>query len=270
MEAAVTTQHADIPTGASDPRSLVTVEHTDGVAVLRLDDPNRRNALSPAMSTALAAAVEGALAAGAGALVLTASPPVFCSGGSLDDLISPVVPLRDSYAGYQRLADAPVPTIAAVGGAAIGAGVNLPLACDVVIASPSASFDPRFLDVGIHPGGGHLWRLAGRVGEQGAAALVLCGDRLTGEEAAATGLAWRCVDDGKLLETALILARRAAGRPRDLVIRTKSTLRASRAVTNPAEAAELELAAQEWSVTRPGYTEHLIELRDRLRSRGRG
>ncbi|WP_261567331.1 enoyl-CoA hydratase-related protein [Frankia gtarii] len=270
MEAALTTQHADNPAGTGEPGALVTVEHTGGVAILRLDDPKRRNALSPAMSSALAGAVDTALAAGAGAMVLTASPPVFCSGGSLDDLISPVVPLRDSYAGFQRLADAPVPTIAAVAGAAIGAGVNLPLACDVVLATPSASFDPRFLDVGIHPGGGHLWRLAGRVGEQGAAALVLCGDRLTGEEAAAAGLAWRCVDDDDLLETALVLARRAAGRPRDLVIRTKSTLRAGRAVTSPAQAAELELAAQEWSVTRPGYTEHLIELRDRLRSRGRG
>jgi len=54
----------------------------------------------------------------------------------------------------------------------VGAGVNPPLACDVVIATPAARFDPRFLDVGIHPGGGHLWRLAGRVGEQGAAGLL--------------------------------------------------------------------------------------------------
>ncbi|MBL7512141.1 enoyl-CoA hydratase/isomerase family protein, partial [Frankia sp. CN4] len=183
-------------------RPLVAVEFRDGYAVLTLDDPAHRNALSLELSDALAAAVGSALAEGAGAIVLAATPPVFSAGGNLDDLITPKAPLRALYAGMLAVANAPVPTIAAVGGAAIGAGVNLPLACDVVLASPSATFDPRFLDVGIHPGGGHLWRLAHRVGPQGAAALVLCGDRLTGAEAAAAGLAWRCVPDDELLDRA--------------------------------------------------------------------
>ena len=107
---------------------------------------------------------------GAGAVVLTAEPPVFCAGGSLDALLSRDVPLAASYDGFLALANAPVPTIAAIDVAAIGAGVNLPLACDVILAAPSARFDPRWLDVGIHPGGGHLWRLFQRVGTQGAAA----------------------------------------------------------------------------------------------------
>ncbi|OHV32128.1 enoyl-CoA hydratase [Pseudofrankia sp. EUN1h] len=245
---------------------MVATELRDGYAVLTLDDPAHRNALSLELSDALAAAVAAALAAGAGAIVLAACPPVFSSGGNLDDLITPKAPLRDLYAGMLALANAPVPTVAAVGGPAIGAGVNLPLACDVVLAAPSATFDPRFLDVGIHPGGGHLWRLAHRVGPQGAAALVLCGDRLTGEEAAATGLAWRCVPDDELLDQACALAARAAGRQRDLVARTKETLRASLAVTSSDEAVALELAAQEWSVARPGFADHVRELRDRLRA----
>src|ERR1700712_2554537 len=160
---------------AGQQRRLVSVEVSEGVAVLRLSDPARRNALSPDLSNALAEAVGEALAERAGAIVLTAEPPVFCAGGSLDALLSRDTPLAASYAGFTALANAPVPTIAAVDTPVIGAGVNLPLACDVILTSPGARFDPRWLDVGIHPGGGHLWRLAERIGPQGAAALVLFG-----------------------------------------------------------------------------------------------
>ncbi len=195
---------------------LVRAERDGEVAIITLADPARRNALSLEMTQAIASAVAAAVAAAAdiGAIVLAAEPPVFCAGGSLDDLLTPRAPLEDMYAGFVALAAAPVPTIAAVGGACVGAGVNLPLACDVIVASPAARFDPRFLDIGIHPGGGHMWRLSERVGRQAAAALVLCGAALDGAEAAAKGLAWACVPEESLMETALGLARRAAPRRR--------------------------------------------------------
>ena len=245
---------------------LVTLEQAAGVAVLTLADPAHRNALSHAVSGALASAVDAALAGGARALVLTAEPPVFCAGGSLDDLIAPKVPLRETYDGFLRLANAPIPTVAAVNGPCIGAGVNLPLACDVILTSAHATFDPRFLDVGIHPGGGHLWRLEQRIGAQGAAALVLFGDRLDGREAASCGLAWRCVDADELLPTALRYAQRAAGRPGDLVIRTKESLRASEAIADAKAAFELELTAQEWSVAQPDFAERVAAVREGIRS----
>ncbi|WP_198653669.1 enoyl-CoA hydratase-related protein [Actinocorallia populi] len=251
----------------SPERRLVRVTVDDGVGVLVLADPEHRNTLSRRMSDDLAAAVDDALAGGARALVLTAEPPVFCAGGSLDGLLDRTAPLAAAYAGMERLAAAPVPTIAAVGGPAIGAGVNLPLACDVVLASPAARFDPRFLDVGIHPGGGHLWRLAGRVGAQGAAALVLCGDLLTGEEAEAKGLAWRCVPQDELEPTALRLASRAAGRSAPLVRRAKRTLAESLALADGAEAAKLELAAQQWSVERPEFAETVRAVQRGLAAR---
>jgi enoyl-CoA hydratase len=246
--------------------ALVEMELDGGVAVLTLADPAHRNALSHAMSSALASAVDQALAGGARALVLTAEPPVFCAGGSLDDLIAPKVPLRETYAGFLRLANAPIPTIAAVNGPCIGAGVNLPLACDVILTSARATFDPRFLDVGIHPGGGHLWRLERRIGRQGAAALVLFGDRLDGHEAASHGLAWRCVDEDELLPTALRYARRAASRPSELVACTQESLHASGAIADAQSAFELELAAQEWSVARPGFTDQVMAIRDALQA----
>ena len=244
--------------------TLVRTTVEAGVGRIHLDDPDHRNVLSPEMSDAIAAAVAVVLADDAGALVLTASPPVFCAGGSLDSLLARDQPLATTYAGMQALADAPVPTIAVVDGPAIGAGCNLPLACDVILATPLARFDPRFLDVGIHPGGGHFWRLRQRVGDQGATALVLCGDVLTGAEAAAAGLAWRCLPSDEAESAALDLARRAAGRSRPLVLRAKETLRASGLAGSVGEAAALELAAQEWSVEQPEFTETVGRLKERL------
>jgi enoyl-CoA hydratase len=232
-----------------------------GVAVVTLAEPGRRNALSKQLSDELGAAVREAIDAGARALVLDAEPPVFCAGGSLDDLLHREHPLGEVYAGFRALAEAPVPTIAAVAGPAIGAGVNLPLACDVVIAGESARFDPRFLDVGIHPGGGHLWRLARRIGPQGAAALVLCGDTLTGPEAVLHGLAWRCVPDAAVPDTAMRLARRAAARSPELVRRTKQTLRETTNYAGAEAAAAVELQAQQWSVEQPYFEQTVKALR---------
>jgi enoyl-CoA hydratase len=248
--------------------STVRQAMEDGVAVLTLADPAKRNALSHRLSQDLAAAVDSVLSQGARAIVLDAEPPVFCAGGSLDDLLARSRPLGETYAGFLALAEAPVPTIAAVAGPAIGAGVNLPLACDVVIAGEGARFDPRFLDIGIHPGGGHLWRLAQRVGPQGAAALVLCGDVLTGLEAVVAGLAWRCVPDDSVLSVALRLAGRAAGRSPELVARAKQVLRGTTghsAGVSAAIAAELE--AQQWSVEQPYFEETIRALRARIGSR---
>lgn len=245
---------------------LVDLRVDDGVGLLRLNDPSHRNTLSRRLSDDLANAVSTALDQGARALVLNAAPPVFCAGGSLEDLLRRAAPLAAMYAGMERLAAAPVPTIAAVSGPAIGAGVNLPLACDVVIATPAARFDPRFLDVGIHPGGGHLRRLARRIGSQGAAAMVLCGDLLTGEEAERRGLVWRCVAEGELDRTALSLARKAAARSPELVRRTKRSLRDS-LVLSEDEAVALELRAQEWSVGRPEFADTVRHVQRQLQAR---
>jgi enoyl-CoA hydratase len=250
----------------SDPVPAVVRWWTDGDGVghVHLDNPDQRNVLSKQCTDEIAAGVAAVLADAAGAIVLTAAAPVFCAGGSIDAMLSQSVPLADYYAGLQALAEAPVPTIAAVDGAAIGAGCSLALACDVILATPAARFDPRFLDAGIHPGGGVLWRLARRVGEQGAAALVLTGDTLTGEEAAAAGLAWRCVTSDELEAAAMALAARAAGRSRPLMARTKQTLRRTVSEPDVAVAAALELTAQEWSVEQPDYLAAVAAIKARL------
>lgn len=239
----------------------------DGVATVTLADPGNRNALRYELTTALAAAVAEVVAGGARALVLAAEPPVFCAGGSLDELLAPKAPLEDVYAGFLAVARCPVTTVAAVGGACIGAGVNLPLACDVVVASPAARFDPRWLDVGIHPGGGHLRRLADRIGRQGAAALVLCGEAVDGVAAERLGLAWRCVPEGELSEVAHGLARVAARRDPELARRTKASLDESLRAPDAEAALLIELEAQRWSMEREGFREGVVALRERLVSR---
>lgn len=246
---------------------LVRTEVDGGVGLVRLADPEHRNALSARLSGELEAAVRGLLAEEVGAIVLSAEPPVFCAGGALDDLLDRTVPLPDIYRGFLALAAAEVPTIAAVNGPAVGAGVNLVLACDVVITSPKGRFDPRFLDLNVHPGGGHLWRLLRRIGSQGAAAMVLCGDILDGQEAARAGLVWRCVPEEEVEEVALGLARSAASRPRELMVRIKDSLRASQAITDPDQAVALEREAQEWSMTQPEFTERVRSIQAAIHRR---
>jgi enoyl-CoA hydratase len=243
---------------------LVSATSEHGVGIVRLTDPAHRNALSAQVSDQLADRIEGVLRDGVGAVVLLSDPPVFCAGGSLDGLLAGDVPVEELYRGFLALSEAPVPTIAAVGGPAIGAGVNLALACDLVITSPLARFDIRFLDVGIHPGGGHLWRLQRRVGDQGAAALVLFGETLDGREAVGAGLAWRCVENADLESVAIELAQRAAERPRALVSRTKASLRASESILDPAEAFDLELDAQRWSINQPDFKERIRAVKRRM------
>jgi enoyl-CoA hydratase len=245
--------------------SLVRRSVTDaGVGLIRLADPDHRNALSKEFSDDLAGAVHSVLDQGARAIVVSAEPPVFSAGGSLDGLSSREFPLSDLYKGFLAVAEAPVPTIAAVDGPAVGAGVNLALACDVILASPNARFDPRFLDLAIHPGGGHLWRLARRVGVQGVSALVLCGDVLTGAEAVEHGLAWRCVPADELEGLALRFAERAAARPAELMRRTKESIAASMELTQAQDAVALELRVQQWSVEQPEFAEAVRAMRERI------
>jgi len=260
-----------VPERAEDSQEgsgYVRVDRRDGVAIVSLNHPEDRNALSFHMTKALADAVHGVEADEAiGAVVLAATGTVFSAGGSVDDLLEPKAPLSETYAGYVAVLETELPTVAAVGGPALGAGMNLALACDLIVCSPSARFETRFLDVGLHPGGGHLWQLRQRVGRQGAAALSLFGETLDGEEAVRRQLAWRCVPDADLLETAWRLASRAAGHDRALNERTRRTLAESASVVDAADAVSLELEPQQWSMGRPEFLDALGRLRARL---GRG
>jgi enoyl-CoA hydratase len=245
---------------------LVHVELRERVALLTLDDPPRRNSLSTELCAELASAVgELEQDADCGAIVVTGAPPAFCAGADLTQLgASKREGLLEIYEGFLRLARSTLPTVAAVNGAAVGAGMNLALACDLRIAARSARFDTRFLDLGIHPGGGHTWMFRRIAGHQATVAAVLFGQALDGPEAERTGLVWRCVEDDQLMDVAMSIASRAAAAPPELAARVKRTIRDVAAIDEHAEAVERELVDQLWSMDQPAFRERLAAMRSRI------
>jgi enoyl-CoA hydratase len=250
--------------------AYVQCDIADRVATITLDDPPRRNTISLAMNDELVACVEELEARDdVGAIVLTGSPPAFCAGADLEDLrtCSGADNLGRIYAGFLRIAHTSLPTIAAVNGAAIGAGMNMALACDLILAGRRARFDTRFLQIGIHPGGGHTWRLRRITDQQTVMAMVLFGEQLDGENAARVGLAWRCIDDSELVSEAQRVAARAASAPPELVRRTKATILSLAGVDSSEAAVAHELAPQVWSMQQPAFQELLTDLQRNLGKR---
>jgi enoyl-CoA hydratase len=246
--------------------TTVTTEVHGGVAVLTLNDPDHRNVLRADLVDDLVSAydwIEGQPEIGA--VVLTGAGKAFCAGADLSDLgEAREAGLRHIYEGFLRVGRSPLPTIAAVNGPAVGAGMNLALVCDIRIAATSARFDTRFLQLGIHPGGGHTWMLQRIVGPQATAAMVLFGEILDGAGAERTGLAWACVPDDDLLATCLHLAGRAAAAPRDLVRETKQTLADVSGLDLHDDAVERELRTQLWSMDQPEFAELLAKMKRRV------
>jgi enoyl-CoA hydratase len=238
----------------------VLMERHGGVAVLTVSNPARRNALSLDLSDRLAQAVAACDSDDTvHAIVITGAPPAFCAGGDLDALAAAgasgsATELHRIYAGFLAVANAAVPTIAAVNGPAVGAGLNLALACDLRLVGPGASFDARFLQLGIHPGGGMTWLAQRAAGPQIAAAMALFGEPLDAREAVCTGLAYRLIEvDGDprspaaheaVVAAAVDLAGPAAATPRDLVVATKAALRATAVMSQHADAVAYETGPQ--------------------------
>ncbi|HEX6403879.1 MAG TPA: enoyl-CoA hydratase [Pseudonocardiaceae bacterium] len=239
---------------------LRTHEREGRVAVLTLSDPGRRNALNLELSGQLAQAIaECDRNESVHAVVITGAPPAFCAGADRGALAAAgqsgsEADLRGIYAGFLAVANAALPTVAAVNGPAVGAGLNLALACDLRLVGPGAVFDARFLQLGIHPGGGMTWLAQRAVGWQTAAALALFGEPLDAAEAVRTGLAHRLIDtDGDprspaaheaVVAAAVDLARHAAAASRELVIATKAALRATATMPHHADAVTYETAPQ--------------------------
>ncbi len=249
--------------------SLIECRTADGVATVTLADPDRRNAMTLPMCDEVGECLDQLEAdPDIGALVVTGAPPAFCAGADLSHLgDAEEEGLLAIYQGFLRIGASPLPTIAAVNGAAVGAGMNLALSCDVRLAGASARFDTRFLQIGIHPGGGHTWMYQRIAGPQAAAAAVLFGEVLDGAEAQRTGLAYRCVADDELLDAAQTMAARAAAAPGDLVRRTKTTLREIPSCADQMAAMHYELGPQAWSARQPAFRKKLAALKSRISSK---
>jgi len=251
------------------PMSLVLVDVADGVATLTLNNPAERNTLTAAMVAEIIAAMDEIEANTAvGALVVTGAAPAFCAGANLGNLAeSTKDSLGGIYEGFLRIARSPLPTLAAVNGAAVGAGMNLALGCDVRLAARRAKFDTRFLQIGIHPGGGHTWMLRRIVGPQATFASVVFGEVTDGAEAERVGLVHRCYDDDQLLAAAHEMGARAATAPRELLIEVKRTIQDMADIDNHPDAVDRELVPQVWSTRQPWFAERIAALQAKISSK---
>jgi 2-(1,2-epoxy-1,2-dihydrophenyl)acetyl-CoA isomerase len=188
--------------------SPIIVERRSGYRIITLNRPQRLNAFTEAMHQALRTAlVEAEADPDCRALLVTGAGRGFCAGQDLNDRLSkagetPV--LGGALEAYynplvRKLRALPFPVVAAVNGVAAGAGCNIALACDIVIAARSASFIQSFAKIGLVPDSGGTWILPRLVGPARARALALTAEPLPAEKAEAWGLIWKAVDDGLLM-----------------------------------------------------------------------
>jgi 2-(1,2-epoxy-1,2-dihydrophenyl)acetyl-CoA isomerase len=204
-----------------------------GIARLTLNRPGKLNSFDAAMHGEVRAALARVVPEGARVLVLTGAGRAFCAGQDLADRdVTPGVASIDLGKAIAEnynplvlaLRNLPVPVIAAVNGVAAGAGANLALACDLVIAARSASFIQSFCRLGLVPDTGGTWNLPRLVGQARAMGLALLGDKLGAEEAAQWGLIWRCVEDDAFPQAIESLATQLAAAPTRGLARTKQVL----------------------------------------------
>jgi enoyl-CoA hydratase len=201
----------------------VLLEVDGGVALVTLNAPDRRNALTPAMATELIATFDEVDARPeVGALVVRAVGKSFCAGGDVATLTEagkdPAAPeaydgMGAIYNSFYRLGQVRVPTVAAVRGSAVGAGMNMLLAADLRIVARDARLLCGFLKRGLHPGGGHFVILSRLIGREAASAMALFGEEIDGDRAVELGLAWESVDDAAVESRAIELATRVAADP---------------------------------------------------------
>lgn len=217
---------------------LIQIEQQGAVRVLRLNRPEALNAFTAAMLGQLRQALEGAAEDGqTRCVLLTGAGRAFSAG---QDLADPhVAPSREPGAAPKdighmldhyyiplalRLRSMPVPVVAAVNGVAAGAGANLALGCDLVLAAEGASFVQAFSKIGLIPDCGGTWLLPRLVGRAKALELALLGDRIKAAQAERLGLISRVVPDAELMDTTLQLAQKLAGMPTRALAETRRAL----------------------------------------------
>jgi 2-(1,2-epoxy-1,2-dihydrophenyl)acetyl-CoA isomerase len=212
----------------------ILLEAADGIARLTLNRPERLNSFN----TVMLAEVQDALVAvqrggSARVLVITGAGRGFCAGQDLGDRVvapggAPPDLGRSIESGYKPLILAlrrlPLPIIAAVNGVAAGAGANIALACDLVVAARSAAFIQAFSRIGLLPDSGGTWLLPRLAGHARAMGLALLAEKLPAEQAAQWGLIWRCVEDAELAAEVDTLARQLAAAPTRALARTKQAM----------------------------------------------
>ena len=242
---------------------LVLLERHGPVRVIRLNAPQRRNALDlPLLAELKRAIADVAADADAGALVVAGAGRAFCAGANLQsmfgDITRPVAELRTHlksvYDSFLGLRDLTIPTISAVQGAAVGAGLNIALACDVVVAGPRALFGPTFAEIGLHPGGGCSFMLTERMGAAQATAALLTGDMIDADNAIRLGLANILAADPE--DASIAMAQKLSTRAPQLNADIKRSVRIA-ATSSMQTSIDFESWAQASSIAGEGFQEYV-------------
>jgi 2-(1,2-epoxy-1,2-dihydrophenyl)acetyl-CoA isomerase len=238
-------------------------ETRTGYRVITLNRPDKLNAFNEAMHQALRKAIEDAEAdEGCRALLITGAGRGFCTGQDLSDRLAKpgeTVVLGNAQESHynplvRKLRALPFPVVAAVNGVAAGAGCNIALACDIVIASLKATFIQSFARVGLVPDSGGTWFLPRLVGDARARGLALLAQDLTAEKAASWGLIWRAVEDEVLMHEATRICEHFALAPTQGLALIKRALNASATNTLDAQL-DLERDFQRAASLTPDYAE---------------
>lgn len=258
-----------------------TEDRGDGVVVVNLNDPDRRNAMTSDMGAALRDTCT-ALAEDDGlrAVVLTGAGSAFSAGGDLSMLEEHARMAReegfdatDDMAGFYELflsvREVPIPVVAAVNGHAVGAGACVALACDLVVVAEDAKFGLNFVKVGIHPGMGGSWLVPHLAGSQRAAELLYTGRLVTGREAAAYGLALEALPADEVLPRGLELGGAVAASAPQPIRQLKRTLQTTWG-RSLAEQLAVEAANQSENYRTADVAEGLAAARERRAPRFRG
>jgi 2-(1,2-epoxy-1,2-dihydrophenyl)acetyl-CoA isomerase len=246
----------------------ILVERGAGYRRITLNRPECLNALNIEMAEALLTALDAAEADPAcRALLLTGMGRGFCAGQDLNEIVdmpaAEIPALIDHYNPLiRRLAASPLPIVCAVNGVAAGAGANLALACDIILAARSASFVQAFARIGLIPDCGGTWLLPRLVGVARARALALLAEPLAAELAAEWGLIWRTVDNDRLLPEAEALAARLAAGPTIAYGLMKRALNAA-ATNDLARQLDLERDLQREAADAPDHTEGVRAFLDK-------
>jgi 2-(1,2-epoxy-1,2-dihydrophenyl)acetyl-CoA isomerase len=214
-----------------------------GVGRITLNRPARLNALTYQLIEELHLVLRRIAAGrdGIRAVVITGAGRGFCSGADIitprpTDSDDPRESLRDYYnPAYQLLKNLPIPTIAAVNGPCVGAGMSLALTCDIVIAARSAYFLAAFVNIGLVPDAGASWLLPDRIGSARATGMMMLGEKVSAEQAESWGLVWKCVPDDAFLSETDKLAQKLANGPSKSHALIKQLVRAAGQNSLPAQ-----------------------------------
>ena len=231
--------------------SDITFDLNDNLAVVTLNRPDKLNSTTRNMHAELRSAFDELEAAGARAVLLTGAGRAFCAGQDLADLRmdgpDEIIELleNDFNPLVSRIRNLPMPVVCAVNGVAAGAGANLALACDIILAARSASFLQAFARIGLIPDAGGTWTLPRQAGEARAKGMAMLAEPVAAETALEWGLIWQVCDDDSLMQEATTVASRLAKQPTKAFALIKQSINASSSHGLDAHLAiEAELQAQ--------------------------